>query len=101
MEENKREKYGKYLPIGTLVLLKNGKKRIMIMGFCPKISKNGKDEQYDYCGVAYPEGVISAEQMLLFNHKQISKIYHMGLAKDKEEKKFKRDLRELLKTQNK
>ncbi len=95
MEEQKKNKYGKYLPIGTVVLLKTGKKRLMITGFCPKTTKDGVDEQYDYCGVIYPEGVVTLEQILLFNHNQISKIYHMGLANDEEEENFKSKLAEL------
>ena len=99
MEEKARniqakEKYGKFLPIGTVVLLKEGKKRIMITGFCAASSENNK--QYDYCGVLYPEGVISLKQTLLFNHEQISKIYHMGLYNDQEERQFKTKLKNLI-----
>ena len=95
MEEEKKFKYRKYLPIGTVVLLKNAKKRMMITGFVPVINKEGKDVKYDYCGVVYPEGMVSMKQILVFNHKQIYKVYHMGLAKDEEEKNFKSKLVEL------
>lgn len=43
-----------FLPVGTVVLLKNGKKRVMITGFC--VQPQGKDEAYDYSGCLYPEG---------------------------------------------
>ncbi len=93
MQKEKRERrHGKFLPIGTVVLLKEGKKRIMITGFCATSNKEGDSKQYDYCGVVYPEGVISLKEVLLFNHEQISKIYHMGLYNDQEEKQFKSKL---------
>lgn len=84
----------KYLPIGTVVMLKEGKKRAMITGFCA-ISEDNKDKIYDYSGCLYPEGFISSNQTLLFDHEQIDKVYHMGLIDD-EEKNFKIKLKELL-----
>ncbi len=84
----------KYLPIGTVVMLKGGKKRAMITGFCA-ISEDNKDKIYDYSGCLYPEGFISSNQTLLFDHEQIDKVYHMGLIDD-EEKNFKIKLKELL-----
>lgn len=84
----------KYLPIGTVVMLKGGKKRAMITGFCA-VPGDDKTKVYDYSGCLYPEGFISSNQTLLFNHEQIEKIYHMGLI-DEEEKNFKVKLNELL-----
>lgn len=37
----------KYLPVGTVVLLKGGKKRTMITGFCAS-SNEEKNRIYDY-----------------------------------------------------
>ena len=85
----------KYLPIGTVLMLKGGKKRIMITGFCTYADKE-KCKLYDYAGVLYPEGFIASNQTLLFNHDQIEKIYHMGLI-DEEEKEFKKVLSEIAK----
>lgn len=77
----------KYLPIGTVVMLRGGTKRAMITGFCA-ISENDLNNEYDYSGCLYPEGFVSTDQILLFNHDQIDKIYYMGLSDD-EDKKFK------------
>ena len=90
--------YEKYLPIGTVVMLKNGKKRAMITGFC-SISGDDKTKVFDYSGCLYPEGFISSNQTLLFNHEQIEKIYYLGLI-DEEEKQFKQKLNEMIKTMN-
>ena len=91
------EKVGKkFLPIGTVVMLKGGKKRVMITGFC---AMEGRDrtKMWDYSGCMYPEGFLSSKQTCLFNHEQIEKVYYLGLAEDDEEKKFKKSLDELIK----
>ena len=91
MEEIKE----KYLPIGTVAMLKGGSKRVMITGFCA-IDDNNKTKMWDYSGCMYPEGFLSSNQICLFDHEQIEKVYHMGLADDEEEKKFKNKLVEFL-----
>ncbi len=88
--------YEKYLPIGTVVMLKGGTKRAMIIGFC-SIADGKKDKIYDYTGCLYPEGVISSDRTLLFDHSQIEKIYHLGLIDD-DERKFKSRLKEMINT---
>lgn len=84
----------KYLPIGTVVLLKNAKKKIMITGFAVKGKETG-DKIFDYIGCLYPEGTISSDKNLLFNHNQIDKIYHMGFVSE-EEKEFKTKFNKLI-----
>lgn len=86
--------YGKFLPLGTVVLLKGATKRLMITGFC-SYDGTKKDKAYDYTGCLYPEGIISSKQMALFNHSQIDKIYYLGYS-DEEEKAFKKKLVEEL-----
>lgn len=94
------EKVGKkFLPIGTVVMLKGGTKRVMITGFCA-IEGKDKTKMWDYSGCMYPEGFLSSRQTCLFNHDQIESVYHLGLADDDEEKKFKENLENLLKKSN-
>ena len=81
---------GRFLPIGTVILLKGGKKRLMITGFC-SYDNEKKDKAYDYTGCLYPEGIITNKQMALFNHSQIEKIFFLGY-QDQEEKIFKQNL---------
>ncbi len=88
------EKNEKYLPIGTVVLLKNAQKRMMITGFCCADEEN-PDKMYDYTGCLYPEGLISSDNNLLFDHEQIDKIFALGF-KDEEEIEFKEKLAEAL-----
>ena len=80
----------KYLPIGSVVILKTGKKRIMITGFMVKSDKN----IFDYSGCLFPEGIIDSNQNLLFNHDQIEHIYFIGL-NDEEEREFKAKLKSI------
>ena len=84
----------KYLPIGTVVLLKGGKKRAMITGFC-SVAQENQEKIYDYSGCVYPEGYLSSNQVCLFDHDQISKIFFVGY-EDEEEKSFKEKLNSIV-----
>lgn len=84
----------KYLPIGSVVILKNANKRLMITGYCMKSEEDDK-KVYDYCGCIFPEGIISTNQVALFNHEQIDKIHYIGL-EDNEEKEFINKLKEFI-----
>ncbi len=91
-------KYEKYLPVGTVVMLKGGTKRAMIIGFCA-YEDNERGKLFDYTGCLYPEGLIASNQTLLFDHSQIDKIYHIGLVDD-EEKEFKEKLNKFVQSMN-
>lgn len=84
----------KYVPIGTVVKLKDASKRVMVTGFCCS-SDEDKDKMFDYCGCLYPEGQMSSKNTLLFDHEQIDKVYYVGLS-DQEEKEFKEKLERIL-----
>lgn len=84
----------KYLPIGTVVLLKGGKKRAMITGFC-SVAQENQEKIYDYSGCVYPEGYLSSNQVCLFDHDQIEKIFFLGF-EDDEEKAFKDKLNKIV-----
>ena len=84
----------KLLPIGSVVLLNNGTKKVMITGFY-SAPANDNSKVYDYCGCLFPEGVVSSEQNLLFDHNQIMRVYYMGYTSE-EEKEFKNKLAEII-----
>lgn len=84
----------KYLPIGSVVLLKNATKRLMITGFYVKSDEN-EEKTYDYVGCLYPEGILSSKENCVFNHEQIDKIFFLGYSDD-EEKKFKEMLNKVV-----
>ena len=86
----------KYLPVGSVCRLKGGIKNIMVIGFCPISIENGK-KMYDYCGCLYPEGMVSSDLNLLFDHSQIEEILFTGYSND-EEVQFKIKLNEIVNT---
>ena len=71
----------KYLPIGTVVLLKEATKRLMITGYCSS-QPTTPDIIYDYVACLFPEGNLAGDDVALFNHDQIGSVSHMGLADD-------------------
>ncbi len=74
------------LPIGTVVLLKNGEKRLMIAGI-KQMDTEDTSKEYDYYGVMYPEGHVGENFQYLFNHEDIAEIYFKGF-EDEERERF-------------
>ncbi len=82
-----------FLPIGSIVLLKGAKKRLMI---CGRIQVEiGTNKVFDYSGCLYPEGIININEMYLFQHEDIERIYFIGL-QDEEEFAFREYINEEL-----
>lgn len=67
----------KFLPIGSVVLLRGSQKRVMIIGV--KQKQTGTDKIWDYSGCLYPEGVIDPSRLYLFDSEQIERLYFIGL----------------------
>lgn len=67
----------KYLPIGSVVLLKESQKRIMIVGV--KQKQVGSDKIWDYSACLYPEGILDPDKLYLFDNEQIERLYFVGL----------------------
>ncbi len=80
----------KFLPIGSVVLLKNATKRAMIIGYLGKSIDNDQ-KTFDYIGCLYPEGVIAADRNLFFDHSNIDKIIFTGFS-DESQKEFSKIL---------
>lgn len=74
------------LPIGTIVLLKEGEKRLMISGIMQS-DASGNGQEYDYLGILYPEGHIGDQFQYLFNHEDINNIVFRGF-EDEERTEF-------------
>lgn len=65
------------LPIGTVVTLRGGIRKIMIIGV--KIAQQDKpDVVYDYVGVLYPEGFLGDEGNFMFNQSDINDVIFKG-----------------------
>lgn len=83
----------RYLPIGSVVKLKNNNKSIMITGYYSVEYANDL-EIYDYSGCAYPEGVMIKSSYCSFNQKDIKEVLFEGY-KTKEYTKLTNGLNEI------
>lgn len=72
------------LPIGSVVILKGGLKKLMIVGM--KIStEEAPDRFYDYIGVLFPEGFIGEKSCFLFDHSEINDVVFLGYSNPERE----------------
>ena len=79
-----------WLPLGSVVTLKEGSKKLMTVG---RIQRGGDDILHDYAGVLWPEGMIRSDRLYLFNHVDIDLLWYVGM-QDQEEFGFRRVLEE-------
>jgi hypothetical protein len=80
------------LPIGSVVLLKGGEKRVMICGRIQ--TKAGEEVIYDYSACYFPEGIIDPKQMFFFNNDAIERIFFIG-CQDQEELAYQKAINDL------
>ena len=76
-------------PIGSIVLLEGGAKRLMITGRCVGVDDS---QLHDYSGVLYPEGAQGAKQFF-FDESAIKQVLALGY-QDAEEFAFRDQLLE-------
>lgn len=93
IKQQKRTNTKYYLPIGSIILLKNGQKKLMITGYYVTDVSNNKI--YDYSACIYPEGIVDNKTIILFNHEDIFSIIFKGYS-DEDEKKHKVALKYLI-----
>ncbi|MDX8418212.1 MAG: DUF4176 domain-containing protein [Absicoccus sp.] len=86
------------LPLGTVITLKQGKKRLMIVGRLQ--NQVGTEKIYDYAAVLWPEGVLDSTHFYLFNDEDIQTLYFIGL-QDTEEFNYRYVLEEQQKNNGK
>ncbi len=78
----KIETLDELLPLGSIVTLKGGTKKIMICGRIQEEIKSHK--QYDYTACYYPEGILDPHELFLFQHEDIERVYYVGMQDDEE-----------------
>lgn len=81
-------------PVGSVVLLKNSTKRVMIIGFYQR-AKDDDSVLWDYAGCLFPEGYVGADKVFVFNHDQIDRIFMVGY-QDEEQFSFHAELNRIL-----
>ena len=84
------------LPIGTVVELKNSDIPVMISGYL-SVNRENKDKVWDYSGFVFPVGYSKDDDILSFDHAQITNIIAYGY-KDIQEMHFVAQVAEMRKT---
>lgn len=76
------DKNEKYLPLGTVVTIKENLAMYMISGY---VNEDEKGKMNDYIGVPYPYGMVSFNALYFFDHKDIETVVFTGMFDDKYE----------------
>ena len=69
-------KWNGLLPLGSIVLLNGSDKRMQIIGQVQADAVTHK--VYDYAAVPFPEGYIDENELAMFQHEDIDRIYAVG-----------------------
>lgn len=80
--------YEHLLPLGSVVLTKGARKRVMITGRIQ--ARRGDTRVYDYSACLYPEGIVDAGKMVFFDHDAIAQLFFVGM-QDGEELAFREE----------
>lgn len=73
----------KYLPIGSVIGLKDDSRRLLIIG--RQLFSETNQVVRDYAALQYPNGFTDAkEKFILFDEKDIDVVYHYGYVDEKE-----------------
>lgn len=86
MRETKMNTKEQLLPVGSVVYLKEGKLKIVILGRGQIVQKNKEDRKltyYDYLASLYPQGY-EPQYLFHFNHDKIDKIVFEGYQNEEE-----------------
>ena len=85
----------KLLPLGSVVKLKNGEQKIMIISRLPLYNNQGTIGYFEYGACLFPNGQVD-QQMYFFNETDIDKVYFKGY-EDKAEEQFQKKYQEEIK----
>lgn len=83
-----------YYPLGTIVLLKGGTQKLIIISRALEVKNGDETFFFDYGAVTYPIGLIE-DKMAYFNNENISKVIAEGYA-DVEDENFVETINEYL-----
>jgi len=69
------------LPIGSIIYLKEGNQKLMILNRAPQVELENKIQMFDYSASPYPVGLV-ADQVLYFNAENIDRVLFEGYIDD-------------------
>lgn len=70
-----------YLPLGSVVVLKGGIQKLLIISRGINVKQDGEVLFFDYGGVLFPDG-LTGDQMAYFNHDGIDTVSFEGYNDD-------------------
>lgn len=73
------------LPIGTVVLTETGEVPLMIVSRASLFDDNGEIGYFDYAAVPYPEGMVTDNEYLFFNHEDVADVIYFGYVNSHEQ----------------
>lgn len=73
------------LPLGSVVQLKNGERKLMIISRASLYNYRGTIGYFDYAGCLHPVGQ-NGQQTFFFNKEDIEEVYYEGYIDEEEEK---------------
>ncbi|GGJ73225.1 DUF4176 domain-containing protein [Virgibacillus salexigens] len=76
------------LPIGSIVYLKEGTSKLMILNRGPILEVENEKKMFEYSGCFYPQGLVP-DNVFYFNHENIDRVVFEGF-KDNEEERFQK-----------
>lgn len=82
------------LEIGSIVYLKSGNQKLMILSRGAIVQEKNEQILYDYVACLYPFGYVE-QQMIYFNEENIDKILYHGF-RDEDEERFQELYKEWL-----
>ena len=82
--DNKIEILDRYLPLGSIILIKGNVKKLMIVARGVLAGQDSDKKLYDYGAVLYPEGLID-ERLIFFNNSDIYNVVSEGYSDSDDE----------------
>jgi len=73
-----------FLPLGSIIIVKGGVKKAMIIARGVGTEKEGAMTYFDYGACLYPEGLVG-DEMLFINHSDIAKVVFEGYSDEDNE----------------
>lgn len=73
-----------YIPLGSIVRLKDGVQKLLVISRAINVKNNGETYFFDYGGVLYPDGLVG-DQMVYFNHDSIATVVFSGYEDEENE----------------
>ena len=72
------------LPLGSVVTLKRGDIKLIIVGRAQLFNNGGTIGYFDYSALGYPQGVIAQSEFAFFNDEDIEKVLFEGYRDEQE-----------------